>query len=351
MRDTGRLGLAVVGLGAFGQRYIRAFGMESDVDVLWGCDPDVGTHRLAEQHGAHSCTIDISDVLADDRVGGVVIVTPEALHRDLSVRSSTAGKHVIVEKPLATDDTDATAMIAAARAAGTLLLPAFLLRFDSRYGALANRLDQIGPIRNVYAYRNFDRSLFETYGRSHSFVENAIHDIDLIRWYLRDDVIAVHGFCRNTSNQPNPNINWGLLEFRGGALAAIQTSWLYPPQRHDDLQWNAGIQVMGDAGVLEVRFDADGFRANSDATGLVVADQSAWSELHGRSRGAFGAMIRHFVDCMLGHAEPAGASAEDARIATRIAQQLIASSNSNTAEFRSAVTEPSVADTRHASGQ
>lgn len=323
----------MIGLGSFGRRYVRAFALEAGVDVLWGCDPDITSHHAALEAGAERCTTQIADVLADERVVGVVIVTPESLHRELSVMASTAGKHVIVEKPLATNDADADAMIAAARTADTYLLPAFLLRFDVRYGGLAQRLERIGTIRNVYAYRNFDRRLFEIYGRSHSFVENAVHDIDLIRWYVHDEIVDVHGFCRNTSEQPNPNINWGILEFRGGAIATVHTSWLYPPQEHDDLQWNAGIQVMGDRGVLEVRYDSDGFRSNTDAGGLAVLDQSAWSELHGRSRGAFGAMIRHFADCMSGRCEPAGATADDARVATQIAQALIVSSDANSSAF------------------
>ena len=95
----------------------------------------------------------------------------------------------------------------------------------------------------------------------------------------------------------------GHLEFENGALAAVQTSWLFPSQAHEVLQWNAGIQVMCDRGVLEVRNDADGFRASTEDLGQVVLDQSGWATIHNEPRGAFGAMLRHFVKCLRGETD------------------------------------------------
>lgn len=321
--DHAELGIAVVGLGAFGLRYVESFAAEYGVRIRWGCDLDSTRHEAALAAGADATTADLDEVLADPRVDAVVIATPEEHHRDISIAASRAGKHVVVEKPLATSDADATAMIEAARAADRMLLPAFLLRFDRRYASVAQRLDRIGTIRSISAYRNFDRGLFELYSRTHSFVENAIHDIDLIRWYVDDEVVDAHGFCRTTGNTPNPDVNWGVLEFRRGAIAVLQTTWLYPAQPADTLQWNAGIQIMGDRGVLEVRNDADGLRQHTEDSGQAVIDQTAWATIHGEPRGAFGAMVRHFVACLRGERAPAGATAEDAREATRIAQRLI----------------------------
>ena len=317
------LGVAIVGLGAFGLRYVESFAAEYGVDVRWGCDLDASRHESALAAGAQKVTTDLAKALADPLVQAVVIATPEEYHRDVAIAASDAGKHVIVEKPLATSDDDATAMIDAAARAGTMLLPAFLLRFDRRYATVAQRLKEIGTVRSVYAYRNFDRSLFDQYGRSHSFVENAIHDIDLIRWYVDDVVVNAHGFCRNTVGAPNPDINWGVLEFGGGAIAVLQTSWMYPAQAGENLQWNSGIQLMGDSGVLEVRHDADGLRIHTSEVGQAVIDQTAWATIYGEPRGAFGGMVRHFVATLRGQVPPAGATAQDAREATRIAQRLI----------------------------
>lgn len=184
-------------------------------------------------------------------------------------------------------------------------------------------MDDIAPVRNVYAYRNFDRSLFRTYSRTHSFIENAIHDIDLILWYVNSDVTRVSGYCRTTLGLDSPDVNWGVLEFANGAIAFLQTSWLYPPQPHADLQWNAGIQLMGDGGVLEAVNDSGGLRANTARNGILLLDQTGWADIHGEPRGAFGAMVRHFIACLRGDATPAGTTPKEALDSMRIARRLV----------------------------
>jgi predicted dehydrogenase len=240
------------------------------------------------------------------------------------VAALEAGKHVIVEKPMATSLDDGQAMIDVAAKAGRMLLPAMLLRFDYRYAQLPDRLAEIGPVRNAYAYRNFDRALFEHYSRTHSFIENAIHDIDLLMWLIGGEVTDVHGFTRNTLGRENPDVNWGVLEFDSGALATLQTSWLYPAQEHRNLQWNSGLQLMCDGGVLEVRNDGQGFMANTESSGILLLDQTGWADLHGEPRGAFGAMLRHFAACLRGETSWAGATAAEALASMAVANRLIA---------------------------
>lgn len=322
--------LAIVGAGEFGARYIRSLREISGARIAWVCDRD---QSRAEQlvAGIPGCraTDDLDQVCGDANVDAVVVVTPENAHRVVAEPALQAGKHVIVEKPLATSEEDARAMIAAAEQASRLLMTSFLLRFDYRYARLQQRLNDIGAVRSIYAYRNFDRSLFALYSRTHSLVENAIHDIDLILWYVGSRVVRAHGLCRNTLGREHPDVNWGMLEFENGALAALQTTWLYPPQPHATLQWNAGIHVMGERGVLEVRNDADGFRASTEELGQVVLDQSGWAEIYDEPRGAFGAMLRHFVKCLRGESSYRGTTPTEALESMRVALMLVQSADEN----------------------
>ena len=327
--STKSITIGVIGAGAFGSRYVRSLRSIGGVEVSWLCDLNAELGRaLAQEFGIRKFSTDYAEVCADPAVDAVIVVTPESAHRDICVRALDSGKHVIVEKPLATTEEDGMAMLEAAKRSGKLLMTGFLLRFDYRYARLQQRLQDIGAVRNIYAYRNFDRSLFELYSRTHSFVENAIHDIDLILWYVRSGVHTVHAFCRNTLGKQNPDVNWGILEFENGAIAVLQTSWLYPPQNHQLLQWNSGMQVMGNRGVLEVSFDQGGFRANTEDTGIALLDQTAWADIHGEPRGAFGAMLRHFIACIRGDAAYSGATPEDAIASMRVAIRLVEASKS-----------------------
>lgn len=333
------LGLAVVGAGAFGTRYLDSLRLTPGVEVRWICDLDRARAESASERirnsaaGAKSrVTADFREAFADPEVDGALVVTPEQAHREVAVAALEKGKHVIVEKPLATTEQDGLAMLAAAKKSGKLLMTGFLLRFDYRYARLQQRLTSVAPLRNVYFWRNFDRGLFQLYHRTNSFIENAIHDIDLLLWYMQSRVVRATAFARNTMGLSNPDINWGVLEFENGALAVVHTSWLYPTQPHDTLQWNAGVQVMGDRGVLEVRFDADGFRANTEDDGYVVLDQSGWANIHDEPRGAFGAMLRHFLAAMRGDVPYAGATPEEAMESMRVACLLAEASKSTMPE-------------------
>lgn len=322
--------LAIVGAGEFGTRYAASLREISGVRVSWICDRNLDrAMALAAKIQGAQATTSLDEVCDDPNVDAVVVVTPENAHRVVAVPALHSGKHVIVEKPLATSEEDGRAMIAAADQAGRLLMTSFLLRFDYRYARLQQRLVDLGTIRNIYAYRNFDRNLFSQYSRTHSFVENAIHDIDLILWYIQSPIVRVSGFCRNTLGRENPDVNWGILEFGNGAIASVHTSWLYPPQNHDVLQWNAGIQVMCDRGVLEVRNDADGFRANTELLGQVVLDQSGWATIHEEPRGAFGAMLRHFIKSLRGETPYLGTPPAQALESIRVALMLVRSSQQN----------------------
>tara|TARA_B100000029_G_scaffold473677_1_gene515289 strand:+ start:1447 stop:2439 length:993 start_codon:yes stop_codon:yes gene_type:complete len=320
--------VAVVGLGQFGLKYINSLNSIPLVDVKWVVARRLEqANQVAVDYNIKNGTDDLDHVLNDYEVDVVVVVTPEDTHREITVKALESGKHVIVEKPLATNESDAELMINAQKASGKLLMTAFLLRFDYRYSQLKLRLEELGRILNIYAWRNFDRNLFKIYSRTHSFMENAIHDIDLIQWILGDDpLLDAHGFTRNTMGFANPDINWGILEFTSGTIATIQTSWLYPVQKHSNLQWNAGMQVMAERGVLEVANDRQGFTANTEETGILLLDQTGWADLNNEPRGAFGAMLRHFIHCVRGDTTYIGTTPEEALLSIQIAKRLIENS-------------------------
>jgi len=320
----GRVQIGVVGLGSFGARYVRALQAMTGVDVRWGVgrDPE-RTRTAAVSLNLPYHTVEVAEACADPKLDAIVVCTPEDAHVEPTLTALGAGKDVIVEKPLASTVADGERMVRAAAESGRLLMTAFLLRFDYRYATLKQRLPRIAPIHNAYAYRNFDRSLFRLYSRTHSLIENAIHDIDLLLWYLDEPVVRVRGLCRNTMGLPNPDVNWGVMEFQSGAIATLQSTWLYPEQAHENLQWNAGVQLMGERGVLECANDRGGLRANTDDAGILLLDQTGWADLHGEARGAFGAMLRHFIACIRRETAFAGTTAAEAQEAMRIACGMV----------------------------
>ncbi len=109
------------------------------------------THRIARHHGSYEA------LLADTEVDAVYLPLPNSLHAEWAVKAAAAGKHVLCEKPLALDATEALAMFDAARAHGVMLLEGFPYYFQPQTGDMLALLHSgaIGQVRLVHASIGF----------------------------------------------------------------------------------------------------------------------------------------------------------------------------------------------------
>ncbi|HUZ83590.1 MAG TPA: Gfo/Idh/MocA family oxidoreductase, partial [Gaiellales bacterium] len=110
MTEPVRIGL--VGLGGWGKNLLRNFASLAEADLRWACDADPGRRdTFTPAHPSTRFTGDVDDLLGDPDLEAVVIATPVPTHLDLALRALAAGKHVMVEKPMATSVADADRMI------------------------------------------------------------------------------------------------------------------------------------------------------------------------------------------------------------------------------------------------
>src|SRR5664280_230758 len=121
---TTPIGVAVVGFGYWGPNLVRNIAERPEFRLMGLCESDAG--RAAEFSRRYpSCAVehDLDALLLDPRVQAVSIATPPRTHYDLVRRALEAGKHVIVEKPLATSAAHAEELIEIAAAAQRVLMP------------------------------------------------------------------------------------------------------------------------------------------------------------------------------------------------------------------------------------
>ena len=117
------IGVAIIGAGYWGPNLLRNFMKNPGADVRWMCDLDA--ERASTVIGRYSriaITTEYDAVLADPDVEAVVIATPAASHAPLAVAAMEAGKHVMVEKPLATSVADGRKMVEVAAEHGVSLM-------------------------------------------------------------------------------------------------------------------------------------------------------------------------------------------------------------------------------------
>ncbi len=109
-----RLGVAVIGAGYWGPNLVRNFGSSPEWDLRWVCDLDKErAERIAGSSGSQ-VTSDLNDVLDDPNVTAVAVATPAATHTEVVLACLEAGKHVLVEKPLAPSLAEGQKLVAAA---------------------------------------------------------------------------------------------------------------------------------------------------------------------------------------------------------------------------------------------
>jgi predicted dehydrogenase len=117
------IGVAIVGAGYWGPNLLRNFMKHRGADVRWMCDLDVERARsVVGRYSMVAVTDDYEQVLADPTVEAVVIATPAGSHATLAIAALEAGKHVLVEKPLATSVPDGRKMIEKAAERGLVLM-------------------------------------------------------------------------------------------------------------------------------------------------------------------------------------------------------------------------------------
>ncbi len=109
------VGVAVVGAGYWGPNLVRNFSASPEVHLQWVCDLDVDqARRAAGRYSTVRVTSEFEEVLHDPGVDAVAIATPAATHIDLGLAALEAGKHVLMEKPLAASVADGRKLVQAA---------------------------------------------------------------------------------------------------------------------------------------------------------------------------------------------------------------------------------------------
>ena len=146
-----KLRIGIIGTGTMAQRHIGALRTDPRVDLCAVCDQNLERAQgVARQYGVPGCYGDYRELLKDESIDAVTVVTPTFTHKTIVLDALQAGKHVMCEKPPALTVQDTQACIDAARAAGKLLMYGFVYRFNQNIRFLKDYVDS-GAMGDIYA--------------------------------------------------------------------------------------------------------------------------------------------------------------------------------------------------------
>src|SRR5262245_35810727 len=138
---TSDLGFAIVGAGMVARYHATAIGRTPGARLVAVCRGDSARADAAAAQFGVPCETSYDALLARGDVDAICVCTPSGLHAAQAIAAARAGKHVLVEKPMALTLADADAMIAASRASGVLLGVALQRRIDPSFRAVREAIE------------------------------------------------------------------------------------------------------------------------------------------------------------------------------------------------------------------
>ena len=198
--------------------------------------------EFAERHGAAAANpvhTDLDSVLADPDLDAVLIASPDKLHASQCIAAASAGKHVLTEKPMATDVAEAEAVVEACDAAGVTLAIAYHMRWHAGHRQLAAAVHggRLGTIRHMRVQWTFLADSDENWrasaevGRWWSLAGVGTHCLDQVRWLMvpscGEIVVQENLISREVWKGPHDETALISLGFESGATAEICSSVLF----------------------------------------------------------------------------------------------------------------------------
>ncbi len=322
MRSMEKLKIGVIGVGNISNCHIQAYKKNPNVELYAFCD--INEQRLKEKGEAHGVTrlyTDKDQMLAElPELDAVSVCTWNSAHAPCAIAALNAGKHVLVEKPMATNAEEARAMQEAAERNGKLLMVGFVRRYGNDAKILKDFIsnDFFGDMyyaKATYLRRNGNPGgWFGDKSRSAGgpLIDLGVHVIDLVRYLMGNPkAVSVYGATfQKLFNRPNIKTGGGwvsadkaqqdicdvedlataMIRFDNGAVLSVEASFSLNIKKDEGtiqlFGTKAGAKLDPD---LEMYNDINGYLANVqlDAPTALSFD------------GLFDNEVNHYIDCIL----------------------------------------------------
>ncbi len=319
------IGAAILGGGFMGATHAAGFAALGDrVSVKTVASRESERARkVADDLGA-TFTTDIDAALADDEIQLIDICLPTELHRQVTERALAAGKHVLLEKPIALTLDDADAIVNASAGSPGQLMIGLVLRFFAEYVAIQEtlRTGELGEPLAASAYRlsqpaDWNDWMSDTARSGGTPVDLMVHDFDQLNWLIG----APHRVFARAAGDAGAGAAHVIAEVEyDRAVASVEGSMAMP----GSYPFSAGMRVVCEGGAIDHGFRA----APAEDGGNIGGDLQSFLRVHpvdGPTReldveavDPWGAEIAYFVECIEQGQHVTRATAEQARDALKV---------------------------------
>ena len=306
----GPIRVAVIGYGYWGPNLVRNFVNNESARVISVSDLDLAKLAASKRlHSAIETTLDFRDLLQDPTIDAVAIATPAHTHYELALSALKAGKHVLVEKPLAPKSDQASRLVDEAAKRNLVLMVDHTFLYTSAVQKIRELLDE-GALGEPYYYDSIRSSLGLFQSDVNVIWDLAVHDLSIIMYILNKEPVAVSATGSSHVAGAPENMAHITLFFESSYVAHVSVNWLSPIKIrqtfiggsrkmivYDDVEPTEKIKVY-DKGIT---LNGPPEKAHQLRIGYRAGDM--WAP-HIAANEALQTEVQHFIDCIRSGAPP-----------------------------------------------
>jgi predicted dehydrogenase len=225
--DMGPVNVAVVGYGYWGPNLVRNVNASSAMRLAALCERDAGrADAFRSRMPGVVIESDFDQLLLDPSLDAVVVATPPNTHHALCKRALQAGKHVLVEKPMAKTSAQARELMDLAIQRKLVIMPGHTFLYSPAVNKVRDLIngDAVGEVYFVTS----SRMNLGNYQPDGVVCDLAPHDLSILLHWLDRRIVQVSASARNVFQEHVAETAFITLAFEGGTTANVQVSWLAP---------------------------------------------------------------------------------------------------------------------------
>lgn len=221
--------IAQIGCGYWGPNVLRNFSSQQNCWVKFVADINPERQAYVKNNFPRSEAVgDYAELLADPEVDAVIVATPASSHYAIAKQALESGKHVFVEKPLATNVADAEALVALAASKSRILMAGhtFLYNPAVRYAKSLLDNNELGQLYYIYSQR---LNLGQVRSDVNAWWNLAPHDVSILLYLMKDELPVSVSAVGVSYIQPGiEDVVFATLKWASGVIGHIHVSWLDP---------------------------------------------------------------------------------------------------------------------------
>jgi predicted dehydrogenase len=223
------LRVGVVGLGYWGPNLARNFAGIEGCELAYCCDvSQARRERLQRMFPSTRMVADVDELLADPALDAVALATPVSTHAELTVRTLGAGKHCLVEKPLAQSVADAELAVAAAGETGRVLMVGHLLEYHPGIAKLKQLADSGELGDEIYYIYGNRLNLGKLRSDENALWSLGAHDVSVVLHLADEEPVEVVAHGESYVREGIEDVVFCFMRFASGLAAHLHLSWLDP---------------------------------------------------------------------------------------------------------------------------